>query len=74
MITVGHDAFISHPRRQSAGIHLSSLFTGSENPLTCRLSLLRRSRFGYEGWEFRPRHDGPFDQTQGMLFQHSVRA
>ena len=46
---------------------------GARTPLTCLPSLLRRSSFGYEGRELQRRHGGPFGQTQGMLFQHSLR-
>jgi hypothetical protein len=37
-------------------------------PLACLPSLLRRSSFGYEGWELLRRPSDPFGQTQGMIF------
>lgn len=40
-------------------------------PMACLLSLLRRSRFGYEGQELLCSHDDPFGRTRGMIFHHS---
>jgi hypothetical protein len=72
MINVGHDAFICHPRRPSAGIHLSSF------------SLVQKTRWlacrGYSAEVASAtkavssaQAPGSFGRTQGMLFRPQVR-